>query len=97
MMFNGFRTIAEYESECSKHGFATERVPCQRGDEQFFVLITRPRQGTLSTCIHTWHLFTADESAELLDGVINGVDANYLGKLAAHGFTLKAGNKATCG
>lgn len=84
-MFNGFRSIGEYERECEKHGFVTEHVPFRRGDESFFVLITRLRQRT-ATSIETWHLFTADESRELLDGVINGVDANYLGKLAAHGF-----------
>ena len=30
--------------------------------------------------------FTTDETAQVLDGVINGHDANYLGKLAAHGY-----------
>ncbi len=30
--------------------------------------------------------FTTDETAQVLDGVINGHDANYLGKLSAHGY-----------
>lgn len=48
--------------------------------------------------MESWTLFTADESARLLDGIISvgtmdpakylrdGVDVNYLGKLAAHGY-----------
>ena len=30
--------------------------------------------------------FTTDETAQVLDGVINGHDVNYLGKLSAHGY-----------
>lgn len=84
MEYHGFRSIREYERECRKHGLNTERIPFQRGGEQFFVLITSPPK--TATSVEAWALFTADETEQLLDGVINGVNANYLGKLAAHGY-----------
>lgn len=91
MEFNGFRSIAEYESECKRLGYVTERVPFSREGKEYFALITGLAAPSASA-IKTWHLFPADESAELLDGVINGNDANYLGKLAAHGFTRRTAN-----
>ncbi len=84
MEYHGFRSIPEYERECRKHDLSTERVPFQRSGEKFFVLITRPPK--TATSVEAWTLFTADETKQLLDGVINGVNANYLGKLAAHGY-----------
>ena len=96
MGFHGFRSIGEYESECARVGFSTRRVPFHNGSEKYFALITGGPK--TATSIETWHLFTADETAEVLDGIIsggmmdpakymrNGLDVNYLGKLAAHGY-----------
>ena len=103
MEFHGFRSIKEYEKECARVGFSTRRVPFRKDGEKYFALITGGPK--TATSIETWHLFTADESKELLDGVISGgafmhaedneygpgymqkgVDVNYLGKLAAHGY-----------
>ena len=85
MKFKGFRSIAEYERECASHGFITCRIPFTRGNEKFFVLITALRHGS-PAAIASWHLIREDESAELMDGVIDGNDENYLGMLAKHGF-----------
>ena len=96
MEFHGFRSIREYESECARVGFTTRRVPFHKGNEKFFALITGGPK--TATSIETWHLFTADETAEVLDGIISGgmmdpakymrdgLDVNYLGKLAANGY-----------
>ena len=96
MEFHGFRSIREYESECARVGFTTRRVPFHKGNEKFFVLITGGPK--TATSIDPWHLFTADETAEVLDGIISGgimdpakymrdgLDVNYLGKLAANGY-----------
>ncbi len=97
MKFHGFLSISEYENECVRVGMSTRRVPFHRKDgAQFFALITSSPE--TSTSIDTWHLFTADESSEVLDGIISGgamdpakymrdgLDMNYLGKLAAHGY-----------
>lgn len=98
MDFNGFRSIAEYEIECARLGYATRRVPFRKGSEKYFALITAPPGHPTGTSVQSWHLFTADETAEVLDGIIsgstmdpaeymrNGVDVNYFGKLAAHGY-----------
>lgn len=90
MEFHGFRTIAEYERACIGCGMTTVRVPFRKmaesGEtEHGFVLITSLKVKT-STSLGTWHLFTVDERRELLDGIINGNDANYLGMLASHGW-----------
>lgn len=92
MEYHGFRSISEYERECRKHDLSTERVPFLRGKDKIFVLITRPPK--TATSVEAWTLFTADETAQLLDGVINGVNANYLGKLAAHGYFPADSQKA---
>lgn len=85
MRFKGFRSISEFESECEKHGQTTKRISFHRGDEKFFVLVTGLKHES-PISVKVWHLFPADESKELMDGVINGHHANYLGKLAEHGF-----------
>lgn len=85
MMFNGFRSISEYESECRRLGFLTERRSFRKGNEKFFVLVTGLAMKT-STSVESWHLFSIDEQSHLLDGIINGNNANYLGMLAEHGY-----------
>ena len=86
MEYHGFRSIKEYENECARVGFTTRRVPFHKDGEAYFALITTPPGHPTGTSIESWTLFTADETAQVLDGVINGHDANYLGKLSAHGY-----------
>lgn len=86
MEYHGFHSVKEYESESARVGFTTRRVPFHKGDEAYFALITTPPGHPTGTSVEGWTLFAADETAQVLDGVINGHDANYLGKLAAHGY-----------
>lgn len=98
MEYHGFRSIREYENECARVGFTTQRVPFHKGDDPYFALITTPPGHPTGTSVESWTLFTADESARLLGGIISGstmdsakylrdgLDVNYLGKLAAHGY-----------
>lgn len=98
MEYHGFRSIKEYESECARVGFSTRRIPFHKGSEKYFALVTTPPGHPTGTSTEGWTLFTADESAQVLDGIISGgmmdpakymrdgLDVNYLGKLAAHGY-----------
>lgn len=87
MQFNGFGSVREYESAAARAGFTTRRVPFHNdGGASFFALVTSPPGHPTGTSVESWDLFAADETAHLLDGVINGHSANYLGKLAAHGY-----------
>lgn len=105
MEFRGFRSVREYERECARVGYATRRIPFHKGSEKYFALVTSPPGHPTGSSVEAWTLFTADETAEVLDGIIsggafmhaedneygrgymqNGVDVNYLGKLAAHGY-----------
>ena len=87
MEYHGFRSVREYESECARLGFTTRRVPYHHeSGAACFALITAPPGHPTGTSIESWTLFDADETRQLLDGVINGHGANYLGKLAAHGY-----------
>lgn len=86
MDYHGFRSVKEYENECARIGFTTRRVPFHKDGEPYFALITTPPSHPTGTSIESWTLFTADETAQVLDGVINGHDVNYLGKLSAHGY-----------
>ena len=86
MEYHGFRSIKEYENECARVGFTTRRVPFHKDGEPYFALITTPPGHPTGTSIESWTLFTADETSQVLDDVINGHDANYLGKLFAHGY-----------
>lgn len=97
MQFNGFRSIAEYERECVRLGYTTERVPFHNDSGKYFALVTYPPKRN-DTSVGTWHLFADDESKEVLTGVISsermqetgvcvdGVDINWIGTLAAHGY-----------
>lgn len=97
MEYHGFLSVKEYENECARLGFTTRRVPFRDGGvKAFFALITSPPKTASS--VESWTLFTADETCALLDGIISGgmmdpakylrdgLDVNYLGKLAAHGY-----------
>lgn len=96
MDYHGFRSVNEYENECARVGFSTRRVPFRKGNEKYFALVTSPQK--TGTSIEAWTLFAADETAVVLDGIISGgmmdpakymrdgLDVNYLGKLAAHGY-----------
>lgn len=100
MEYHGFRSLSEYERECSRLAFKTRRVPFHDGDGgKFFALVTSCCPGhPTGSSVESWTLFTADESVRVLDGIIsggtmdparymrNGLDVNYLGKLAAHGY-----------
>ena len=82
-MFNGFPSIHAYEQACANMGFTTRREKFVKDGEQFFALITTPPK-TVSS-ISSWMLFSKDETV-IDGGIINGIDANYLGKLKAAGF-----------
>lgn len=96
MDYHGFHSVKEYEKECARVGFSTRRVPFHKGNEKYFALVTSPQK--TGTSIEAWTLFTADETAVVLDGIISGgmmdpakymrdgLDVNYLGRLAAHGY-----------
>lgn len=96
--FHGFHSVREYEMECVRVGYTTHRVSFCKGSEKYFALVTTPPDHPTGTSIEAWTLFTADETAVVLDGIIsggmmdpakyirNGLDVNYLGKLAAHGY-----------
>lgn len=96
--FHGFHSLREYEAECARVGHATRRIPFRKGSEKYFALVTTPPGHPTGTSIEAWTLFTADETAVVLDGIISGgmmdpakymrdgLDVNYLGKLAAHGY-----------
>ena len=86
MEYHGFRSVKEYENECARVGFTTRRVPFHKDGKPYFALITTPPGHPTGTSVEAWTLFDAAETAQVLDGVINGLDVNYLGKLAAHGY-----------
>ena len=89
-MFNGFPTLADYERECARAGLATERRTFYKDGAPFTALITSAAGG-----VPSWHLFSADESDELLSGIVpdaawmqrtGGTDRNFIGLLAQHGY-----------
>ena len=72
MEYHGFRSVREYESECARLGFTTRRVPFHHeSGAACFALITAPPGHPTGTSIESWTLFDADETRQLLDGVIN--------------------------
>lgn len=88
--FQGFHSVAEYERECVRLGYPNRREKFHRGNEKYTVLIGGVPHPSPSS-VESWHLLNADETAELLNGVINGsliggVEINYHGTLAAHGY-----------
>ena len=82
-MFNGFSNVHAYEQACANIGFTIERDKFVKDGEQFFALIITPPK-TVSS-ISSWILFSENETV-IDGGIINGIDANYLGKLKAAGF-----------
>ena len=100
MEYHGFRSLKEYEKECVRAGLRTRRVPFCKGGNMYFALITTPPGHPTGTSVESWTLFTADETAAVMEGIISGgamdpakymrdgLDVNYLGKLAAHGYQL---------
>lgn len=85
MQFHGFSSIAAYERECARTGFTTERQTYHDGSgSAYTLLITRLAQPS-STSVDTWHLFTADETREVLSGIMpHGTSA--AAQLADHGY-----------
>lgn len=99
MEYQGFRSISEYERECARLSYNTRRVPFHDNNGgKFFALVTSCPGHPTGISVEAWTLFTADETARVLDGIISGgtmdpakylrdgLDVNYLGKLAAHGY-----------
>lgn len=86
MEYQGFRSISEYERECARLSYKTRRVPFHDDNGKFFALVTSCPGHPTGTSVEAWTLFDAAETAQVLDGVINGLDVNYLGKLASHGY-----------
>ena len=93
LQFHGFRSISEFEHECQKLGYVTKRTPYHRsGDSRSYFLLTVIDPHPTQTSCDSWYVFTSDETAEVLSGVIYqkpmfcGIDRCYLGKLAAYGF-----------
>jgi hypothetical protein len=72
MNFRGFRSIGEYESECARFGYTTRRVPFHGPEGACFVLLTAPPGHPTGSSVQAWTLFSADETKELLDGVVSG-------------------------
>lgn len=85
MQFNGFASIAAYERECARVGFTTERQTCHKNGEDFLLLITRSTTAS-STSVDTWHLFTADETREVLSGIIRQTGPSAAAQLAQSGY-----------
>ena len=98
MDYHGFRSLKEYENECARLGFTTRRVPFHKDGEVYFALVITPPGHPTGTSVETWTLFSADSSAQVLDGIVSsgvmssdaylqdGLDVNYIGKLAASGY-----------
>jgi len=99
MEYQGFRSISKYERECARLSYKTRRVPFHDNTGgKFFALVTSCPGHPTGTSVEVWTLFTADETAFVLDGIISGgmmdpakymhdgLDVNYLGKLSAHGY-----------
>lgn len=82
-MFNGFSSIHAYELACANIGFTTEIDKFVKDWEQFFALIITPPKTVRS--ISSWILFSKDETV-IDSGIIDGIDANYLGKLKTSGY-----------
>lgn len=86
MQYHGFPTLSAYEAECARLGFTTRREPFHKNGALYFALVTSPPGHPTGASIEGWALFSADETRQLLDGINNGLQENYPGKLAAHGF-----------
>lgn len=86
MQYRGFPALSAYEAECARLGFTTRRDPFHKNGAAYFALVTAPPGHPTGTSVESWALFSADETQQLLDGVINGRSENYLGKLAVHGY-----------
>lgn len=82
-MLNGFSSIHAYEQACLNLGFTTNRDKFVKDGEQFLALIITPPENISS--ISSWMLFSKDETV-IDGGIINEIDANYLGKLKADGY-----------
>ncbi len=80
MKFHGFNSISQYEQACRENGFTTRRIPCSLNDalaNDHFILETKLINGSRSS-ISTWHLFTSDETKEIMNGIFNGIDEKRL-------------------
>ena len=99
MQINGFNSIGEYEGACLRSGFKTARIPLSHSACECFLLITGGKK--TSSSVGAWRVFSADESAMLLDGIISSddmlirgaelglsPDKNFLDKLTAGGFSF---------
>lgn len=89
-MFNGFATLADYERECNRCGMKVERRGYHKDGAPYVLVITRAASG-----VPSWHLLAADESTELLSGIVpdaewmrrtGGEDRNFSGVLSTHGY-----------
>lgn len=83
MKFHGFNSISQYEQACRENGFTTRRIPCLLNGapaNDYFILETKLINGSESS-ISTWHLFTSDETNEIMNGVFNGIDEKRLIKV----------------
>jgi len=94
MQFHGFASIAEYERETARFDRTTERQIWHKDGEDYLLLITRANHPSPAE-VNTWYLFTADETREVLSGIIpnaewlertGGVDRNFTGLLAENGY-----------
>lgn len=85
MQFNGFASITAYERECARVGFTTERQTYHKSGEDYLLLITRLAQPS-GTSVDTWHLFTADETREVLSGIIRQTGPSAAAQLAQSGY-----------
>lgn len=86
MQFNGFPSISAYESECARLGFITERRSFHNADGNGFMLLITRSTTSSSTSVDTWHLFTADETREVLSGIIQQTGPSATAQLAQSGY-----------
>lgn len=84
MGFKGFRSVREYEAECARLGFPTERIPFHWGKDAFFVLVTGAPIPS-DTAVKSWHLFHVGGEDEIMSGIVSDGVA-WMDALAAHGY-----------
>ena len=85
MGFHGLASVGEYEAAARSHGLRTRRIPFHRGRESFFALVTESAKSRPGA-VKIWTLMTADESREIMSGVIDGQYSSYIGKLTKAGY-----------
>ena len=97
MEFRGFPTVAAFKHACTDLHIPVERKTVYK-DDMPYVLLVVGCSGTSASEIGTWHIFTDNESKEVLSGIVpnaewmqrtGGIDMNFIGVLKEHGFSIR--------